>query len=162
MSEQNPFSNNSGQPLYPESGAWAPPADTPQWAPPATANVPPPPTQPPAGAPVPPPPTNGFNPTPAPRSTNRSQPFAGRSVGRRGGIRGNGVYSIFAGIISIAVALGSLFIEGNGHFTFLIFLPVLGLIYGIVSIAQGRRRVLGIIGTVLCAVALLLELFLLI
>lgn len=86
----------------------------------------------------------------------------GRSVSRRGGIRGNGVYSIVAGAISIAVALGSLFIEGNGHFTFLIVLPIAGLIYGIISITQNRRRALGIIGTILCAVALLLELALLI
>lgn len=57
-------------------------------------------------------------------------------------------------MISLLVALISLAV---GHFTFLVVLPVFGLIYGIVSISQGNRRVLGIIGTVLCALALILE-----
>lgn len=138
---------------YPSAppGPWPPAATgstgapTTPWFPaaPPAGGVPQPPTQ---QAWAPPPPAGGFSPTPAGRGS-----WAGY---RRGGIRGNGIYSVVAGVISLLVALVSL---AMGHFTFLVFLPVLGLIYGIVSIRQGNRRVLGIIGTVLCGLALLVE-----
>lgn len=156
-------SSDEQQPTYPQSGPWTPPQASAQapWAPPAVGSVPPPPTQAPwdpagqpgqpsqvsqAGAHIPPPPVAGYNPT---RAT--------RSRGYRGGVRGNGLYSVFAGVISILVVVVSLFIEGGGHFSFLVVLPIAGLIYGIVSIASGNRRGWGILGTILCAVALILE-----
>ncbi len=149
---------NIPQPPSPGAGAWnAPPQPVPPPpAPPSTGYVAQP-SAPPAWAPTPPPPgvsAQGFNPTPV-RTRGRWGTY------RRGGIRGNGIYSMVVGIISILVPLVSLLVMGNGHFTFLVLLPVLGLIYGIMSVVQGRRRAFGIIGIVLCAVALVLELLLL-
>lgn len=145
MSDQNP----------PNSSAWQPagPVEQTPPPPPAAGAIPPPPTQQAWTSPPPPgtPPPAGFNPTPV--GTGR--------VYRRRGLRGNGIYSMVVGIISILVPIVSLFIMGNGHFTFLVILPVLGLVYGIISVVQGNRRGFGIAGIVLCAVALLLEALLL-
>ena len=124
-------------PPPPTQQSWAP-APQQSWAPP-----PPPPGAPPAGT---------FNPTQVGGS--------GRAYYRRRGFRGNGIYSMVVGIISILVPLVSLLVLRNGTFTFLIILPVAGLVYGIMSVVQRNRRGFGIAGIVLCSVALLLELLL--
>lgn len=138
----------------PAGGAWNAPVQT---NPAGQAPPPPqgwtPPNAPPPSAPPPPPgaPPASFNPTPVGWSGSR----AGY---RRGGIRGNGIYSMVLGIISLLVPLVTLLVSGGGRFTYLIFLPVLGLIYGIVSVVQGNRRGFGIAGIVLCGLGILLEL----
>lgn len=161
MTDQNSPNSGGRQPAGSGSGAWAPPGPPPPAAPYPSAPPPVPPAtpwtaQPPAsGLPQPPtqqawtpPPGGAFNPTPVAGSG-----YPG-GLYRRGGIRGNGIYSMVAGVISLLVALISLAV---GHFTFMVFLPILGLVYGIISIRQGNRRAFGIAGTVLCALALLLE-----
>lgn len=143
----------------PGPGAWGAPGQpgsydqTPPPPPPGYAVAQPPTQQ--AWTPPPPPPTAppaAFNPT--------QVGGAGARYYRRGGFRGNGIYSMVVGIISLLVPLVSLLALRNGQFTFLIILPVAGLVYGIMSVVQRNRRGFGIAGIVLCALALLLELFL--
>lgn len=156
--QQGPTNTPAWQPTDAAPSGWAPPTTPPAppaWNPsaapgaqtqsPGTGSIPPPPQA--QAAQMPPPPTAGFNPTPAVRY--RPGLF-GRGRGR------GGVYPLFAGIISLLVTIVTAAF-GNGHFSFVILLPILGGVYGVMNIVTGRGRVLGIIGVVLCALALLLD-----
>ncbi|MGH7922458.1 MAG: hypothetical protein ACREQM_21335, partial [Candidatus Dormibacteraceae bacterium] len=58
------------------------------------------------------------------------------------------------------LTLVTLGVNHDGSFSFFIVLPIGGLVYGTMTVVAGRQRALGIIGVVLCALALLLTLFL--